>query len=72
MPSLTIHMCKNLGTASILPDFDNSNCITDETEIYAQLGKVTIQAKIVSKFFSPSDYFESGEIGYRQANSIVG
>lgn len=35
MPSLTIHMCKNLGTASILPDFDNSNCITDETEILA-------------------------------------
>ena len=72
MPSLTIHMCKNLGTASILPDFDNSNCITDETEILAQLPKVTIQAKIVSKYFSPTDYFDSGEIGYRQANSIVG
>ena len=72
MPSLTIHMCKDLGTDSLLPAFDNSNCVTDETEISEQMSQITIQAKIVSKYFSPTDYFESGEIGYRQANSFVG
>ena len=36
------------------------------------ISKIAIQAKIVSKFFSPTEYFESGTIGYRKANSYVG
>ena len=72
MPSLSIHWCKNLGTDDLLPDFDNSNCVTDESELLEQISKITIQTKVVSSYFSPSDYFESGVIHYRQANSFVG
>ena len=62
----------NLGQPDKVPDFDNSNCVTDETEISEMMSKVTIQMTMVSKYFAPNDYFSSGKINYRQESSMVG
>ena len=42
----------NLGQPDQVPDFDNSNCVTDETELLEMMSKVTIQMNMVSKAIS--------------------
>ena len=44
----------------------------DDADFLDMMSKNTIQAKIVSKFFSPTEYFESRTIGYRKENCILG
>ena len=59
-PSFSIDKCKNLGTPSKLPDFDNSDCVTDDVEIEKVISETTIRVKAVTKYFSAADYYRSG------------
>lgn len=70
-PSFSIDKCKDLGTPSKLPDFDTSDCATDDVEIDKVINETTIRVKAVTKYFSAADYYKSGSIGYKRATGII-
>ena len=43
----------------------------DDDTVSSSLAKLTINTKVVTKYFNPGDYFRNGEMSYKEAATLI-
>ena len=69
-PGISVDRCMNMQRH--LPDFDTSNCVTDDTEFMSTKNKIWVNLKAVNQYFNPEEYLQTGQMGYKVGDPLLG